>query len=215
MSYKRQLNYWETIWMLAKTDLKMRYQGSWLGAVWVFLKPFCLFLVMNFVFSHLFFRNSPNYSIRLLVGVILWSFFAEATTVGLNSLLSKAHILKKIFIPKWIIIVAATVHSAMAFFFNLIILFLFLYFYYHIYPTFTHLLLFGVYIILIYGISLTFSFITAPLLVRVRDINQLWEVGLQVLFYAPTLWITRLSPLFNNGKITLSRIMSMFMHNGP
>ena len=169
--------------MLAKTDLKMRYQGSWLGIIWVFLKPFCIFLVLNFVFSHLFFKNSPNYSIRLLMGLILWSFFAEATTVGMNSLVSKSYILKKIYIPKWIVIVSATVHSAMAFFFNLIILFIFL-FAYHVYPNLLHISLFLVYIILIYGIALTFSFFAAPLYVRVRDMNQIWEVFLNVLFYA-------------------------------
>jgi len=183
MIHKKQLHYWETIWMLAKTDLKMRYQGSWLGIIWVFLKPFCIFLVLNFVFSHLFFKNSPNYSIRLLMGLILWSFFAEATSVGMNSLISKSHILKKIFIPKWIIIVSATIHSAMAFCFNLVILFIFLFFY-NIYPNLLHISLFLIYIILIYGISLTFSFVAAPLIVRVRDMNQIWEVLLQVLFYA-------------------------------
>jgi ABC-type polysaccharide/polyol phosphate export permease len=44
--------------------------------------------------------------------------------------------------------------------------------------------LFLVYIILIYGISLAFSFFAAPLYVRLRDVNQIWEVLLQVLFYA-------------------------------
>jgi ABC-2 type transport system permease protein len=169
--------------MLAKTDLKMRYQGSWLGVIWVFLKPFCLFLILNFVFSNLFFKNNPTYTIRLLVGLILWFFFAEATTVGMNSLLSKSVILKKIFIPKWIIIISATIHSAMAFGFNLIILFLFLFFY-NIFPNILHLAMFFIYILLIYGISLTYSFFAAPLIVRFRDLNQIWEVLLQVLFYA-------------------------------
>ena len=179
----KQLHYWDTIWMLAKTDLKMRYQGSWLGAVWVFLKPFCLFLVLNFVFSNLFFKHNPHYTIRLLVGLILWSFFAEATMVGMNSLLSKAAILKKIYIPLWLIIVSSTVHSALAFLFNLTILLIFLV-YYHVFPGVLQLSVFLIYIILIYGISLTYSFFAAPLLVRFRDLNQIWEVVLGVLFYA-------------------------------
>jgi ABC-type polysaccharide/polyol phosphate export permease len=175
---------WETIWMLAKTDLKMRYQGSWLGIIWVFLKPFCLFLVMNFVFSHLFFKSVPNYSIRLLLGIILWSFFAEASMVGMQSLMAKGHILRKVFLPKWIVVVSSTIHSAIAFFLNLIILFLFLFLYYRIFPGFVQVLLFGVYALLIYGLALLFSFMTATILVRFRDLNQIWEVLLQVLFYA-------------------------------
>jgi ABC-type polysaccharide/polyol phosphate export permease len=183
MTKKKQIHYWETIWMLAKTDLKMRYQGSWLGAIWVFLKPFCLFLIINFVFSHLFFSNNNNYSIRLLVGVILWSFFAEATTNGMTSLLNKSYILKKIYIPKWVVIISSTVHSALAFSFNLVILFLFLFFYYDIYPNALHILIFFVYVFLIYGISVIFSFIAAPAFIRIRDLNQIWEVLLQLLFY--------------------------------
>ena len=184
MTKTNQIHVWETIWMLAKTDLKMRYQGSWLGIIWVFLKPFLLFLVMNYVFSHLFFNSVPNYSIRLLLGIILWSFFAEASMVGMLSLLAKSHILRKIYLPKWIIIISSTIHSAIAFLFNLVILFLFLFLYYRIYPGGIQLLLFGVYILLIYGISLLFSFMTATILVRFRDLNQIWEVLLQVLFYA-------------------------------
>jgi ABC-type polysaccharide/polyol phosphate export permease len=213
MLRKKQLHYRETIWMLAKTDLKMRYQGSWLGIIWVFLKPFCIFLVLNFVFSHLFFKNSPNYSIRLLLGLILWMFFAETTTVGLNSLMSKASVLKKIYIPKWIVIVSATFHSAMAFFFNLIILFIFL-FSYHIYPGFSHFLMFLVYIILIYGISLTFSFVTAPLFVRVRDINQIWEVLLQVLFYAsPIIYPITAVPLYVQSILYLNPMTLLIEHS--
>ncbi len=180
---KNKSNHWEVIWMLAKPDLKMRYQGSWLGAVWVFLKPFCLFLILNFVFSSLFYENNPTYTIRLLVGLILWFFFSEATTVGMNSLLSKSDILRKIYIPKWIIIISATVHSGLAFCFNAIILFLFL-IGYQVFPDIWHLLIFFIYVVLIYGISLTFSFFAAPLIVRFRDLNQIWEVLLQVLFYA-------------------------------
>jgi len=202
---KKKSNHWEIIWMLAKTDLKMRYQGSWLGALWVFLKPFCIFLVLNFVFSNLFFKSTPQYSIRLLVGLILWMFFAETTTVGMSSLLSKASILKKVYIPKWMIIISATVHSAMAFVFNLIIMFIFLVFFYNIYPGLKHLLVFTVYLILIYGISLIFSFITAPLYIRIRDLNQVWEVALQVLFYS--------SPIMYPMALIPERIQSVLYLN--
>lgn len=184
MTKTNQVHVWETIWMLAKTDLKMRYQGSWLGIVWVFLKPFSIFLVLNFVFSHLFFKSYPNYSIRLLLGIILWSFFAEASMVGMMSLLAKSHILRKVYLPKWTVIISSTIHSAMAFLFNLVIFFLFLFFYYRIFPGINQILLFGVYVMLIYGISLLFSFMTATVIIRFRDLNQIWEVLLQVLFFA-------------------------------
>jgi len=195
MKVKKQTNYREIIWMLAKTDLKMRYQGSWLGPIWVFLKPFCLFLIINFVFSNLFYKANPTYSIRLLTGLILWFFFSEATTVGMNSLLAKADILKKVYIPKWLIIISATIHSTLAFGFNLVILFIFL-FANGIFPNPVHLAFFLIYILLIYGISITFTFFAAPIIVKMRDLTQIWEVLLQVLFYgSPILYpITAVPP---------------------
>ena len=179
----KQLHYWETIWMLAKTDLKMRYEGSFLGIIWVFLKPFSIFLVLNYVFSSIFHSSTPNYSIKLLIGLILWSFFQEATTNGMTSLVNKSAILKKIFVPKWVIIISSTIHSGIAFLFNIVILFIFLIGYYHIYPKPLYILVFIYYVILVYGLSVTFSFIAAPLYVRIRDLNQVWEVLLQVLFF--------------------------------
>jgi lipopolysaccharide transport system permease protein len=101
----------------------------------------------------------------------------------MNSLLSKANILKKIYIPLWLIIISSTIHSALAFFFNLVILFIFL-FAYNVFPGILQLSVFLIYVILIYGISLTYSFFAAPLYVRFRDLNQIWEVLLGVLFYA-------------------------------
>ena len=213
MRYQKQLHYWDTIWMLAKTDLKMRYQGSWLGAIWVFLKPFCIFLVLNFVFSYLFFKSNPNYTIRLLVGLILWFFFSEATMVGMNSLLSKANILKKIYIPLWLIIVSSTVHSAIAFFFNLVILFIFL-FAYNVFPGLLQIGAFLIYIVLIYGISLAYSFFAAPLLVRFRDLNQIWEVLLGVLFYAsPIIYPISAVPPHVQSLLYLSPMTLLIEHS--
>jgi ABC-type polysaccharide/polyol phosphate export permease len=173
----------ETIWELAKTDIKLRYQGSFLGIFWVFLKPLGIFAVLNFVFSS-YFDHTPNYPIRLLTGIILWSLFSDATMKGMTSLVTKTHILKKIFMPKWEIVLASILHSAIVFLFNLIILFLFLFFFYQIFPSPLYLAMFMFYIFQIYLISLVFSLFTATVYVRLRDLDQIWEVLLRILFYA-------------------------------
>ncbi|MCF8366233.1 MAG: ABC transporter permease [Bacteroidales bacterium] len=173
----------ETIWELAKTDIKLRYQGSFLGIFWVFLKPLGIFAVLNFVFSS-YFDHTPNYPIRLLTGIILWSLFSDATMKGMTSLVTKTHILKKIFMPKWEIVLASILHSAIVFLFNLIILFLFLFFFYQIFPSPLYLAMFMFYIFQIYLISLAFSLFTATIYVRLRDLDQIWEVLLRILFYA-------------------------------
>ena len=109
-------NYKELIWMLAKTDFKLRYHGSALGYVWAILKPLLMFTILNFVFSELFNSRGngiPHYSLQLLVAIILFNFFSEGTSAGMNSLLTKSQLVTKIYVPRWTIIVAATINSAM------------------------------------------------------------------------------------------------------
>jgi ABC-2 type transport system permease protein len=178
--FKHQL---ETIWVLAKTDIKLRYQDSLLGMLWVFLKPLGLFLVLNFVFSA-FFNRDPDYPIRLLTGIMLWSLFSDATMKGMTSLVNKANILKKVFMPKWQVVVSAVLHSGIVFLINLIVLFLFFFFYYKVYPQPLNMLIFFFIVLEIYLMSLVFSFLTATIFVRLRDLDQIWELLLQILFFA-------------------------------
>ena len=165
------------------TDFKLRYQGSVLGYLWAILKPLFIFLVLNFVFTNLFQGAAKNYSLQLLTGIILWLFFAEGTTMGMQSLLSKAHLITKVYIPKYIIVVASTFNVLISFCLNLVILAVF-FAYYGVTPSLSAVAHFVFYIILIYFLILGFSFFLSTLFLRLRDLNQIWEVLLNAGFYA-------------------------------
>src|SRR5574344_1549600 len=83
---------------LVKTDFKLRYQGSILGILWSVLKPLALFAVMYVVFVRFlkFSDGTPTFPIALLLGISLWSFFSEATSVGMRSIVDRGDILRKI-----------------------------------------------------------------------------------------------------------------------
>src|ERR1035437_7615362 len=135
---KSHENYRELVMRLAKTDFKLRYHGSVLGYVWAILKPLLMFTILNFVFSSLFnFRNSgtPNYPLELLTGLLMFNFFSEGTMSGMNSLLSKAQLVTKIYVPRWTIVLGSTVNALFVYGMNLIVLILF-FFIYHKVPTF-------------------------------------------------------------------------------
>lgn len=172
---------WEKVWMLAKTDFKLRYHGSVLGIVWVLLKPLAIFAVLSFVFSHVF-KNTASYSLNLLTGLVFWNFFAEGSMVGLTSLLSKAHIITKIFVPKWIIIVASTLNTCFSFLMSVGVLAIFCLLNGVILSAFAWLQLFF-YALITYLLILSISFFLSPLYLRFRDINQIWEVFLLAAFY--------------------------------
>ena len=179
-------NYKELILRLARTDFKLRYRGSVLGYVWAILKPLLLFTILNFVFSSVFnFKNSgtPLYSLELITALLLFQFFAEGTSAGMSSLVSKSQLVTKIYVPRWTIIVSSTINSLFVFGMNLLVLILFFIGYGKL-PSLASIVMFVVYIVFLYIIILSFSFLTAPLFVRFRDLSMIWEVLLSILMYA-------------------------------
>jgi ABC-type polysaccharide/polyol phosphate export permease len=211
---KHHENYKELIWVLAKTDFKLRYHGSALGYVWALLKPLMIFVIMNFVFSSLFNpRGSGNqyYSLQLLTSIVLWTFFAEGTSAGMASLLSKAQLVTKIYVPRWTLILASTLNSALIFLMNLIIIIVF-FAYRHFLPSFEAIILFIVYSILVYIIILSFALITAPLYVKFRDFVLIWEVMLLAFFYAaPIFYPLQLLPTYIQ-RVLLINPMAYIIH---
>ncbi len=183
---KRHENYRELVLRLAKTDFKLRYHGSALGYLWAILKPLLMFTVLNFVFSSLFnFRNSgtPYYPLELITAILLFQFFSEGTTSGMNSLVSKAQLVTKIYVPRWTIVLGSTVNALFVFCMNLIVLAVFLVAYSKL-PSLLGVVMFLVYSMLLYVLIVSFSLITAPLFVRFRDLSMIWEILLSVLMYA-------------------------------
>jgi ABC-2 type transport system permease protein len=209
-------NYWELLWELARTDFKLRYHGSVLGYVWALLKPLCMFLILNFVFSNLF--NPKNtglryFSLQLIIAIILFNFFSEGTTAGLGSLLNKSNLITKIFVPRWIIVVASTVQASLFFVMNLIVIAIFCV-WYECWPGLYGVTLFAFYIVMTYLLILSFAFVTAPLFVKVRDLQHTWEVVITALFYAsPIVYPLSLLPARYHKIILANPIAYLVEHS--
>jgi ABC-2 type transport system permease protein len=195
---KSHENYRELVMRIAKTDFKLRYHGSVLGYVWVILKPLLMFTILNFVFSSIFnYRNSgtPYYPLELLTGLLLFQFFSEATMTGLTSLVAKAQLVTKIYVPRWTLVLGSTMNAMFIFGMNLIVLAIF-FAIYHKVPSLLGIGLFVVYSLLLYILALAFSFLTAPLYVRFRDLSTIWEVLLSGIMYAsPIIYPITIMPL--------------------
>lgn len=183
---RKHESYGNLIWTLAKTDFTLRYHGSILGYLWALLKPLIMFTVMYFVFSSMFnVRNTGQeyYALELLVGILLFTFFSEGTMAGMTSLLAKSQLVTKIYVPRWCIIIASTLNSAMIFIMNLAIIFIFALVLQFV-PSMLAIALFFVAVIATYILIVAFSLLTAPLFIRFRDLQMIWEVASQILFYA-------------------------------
>ena len=169
---------------LVITDFKLRYQGSALGYLWSLVRPLALFGILLVVFGFILKIGStiPHYPIYLLMGIVLWNFFVEATNGGLQSIVDRGDLIRKLNFPKYIIVVSGTISALINLGIALLVVFIFMLFSgIELRPT---ALLFPVLILELYGFALALAFFLSALYVKYRDINYIWELFLQGAFYA-------------------------------
>jgi ABC-2 type transport system permease protein len=169
---------------LVITDFKLRYQGSALGYLWSLLRPLFLFIIMYFVFVYFLKIGNgiPHWPVALLLGIVLWNFFAEVTNNGVTSIVSQGDVIRKINFPKYVILLSGSVSALINLLLNLVVIGVFMV----INHVDLHLtaLLSPLYIIEIFIFALGLSFILSTLFVKLRDVNYIWEIIMQALFYA-------------------------------
>jgi ABC-2 type transport system permease protein len=169
---------------LVVTDFKLRYQGSALGYFWSLLKPLMLFAILYVVFVRFlrFGEGIPHYAVSLLLGLVMWTFFIEATSQGMQAIVARGDIIRKINFPKYIIVISGTVSALINLILNLVVVFIFMLF------DGVHFgwsaLLFPFTIVALYAFSLGIAFLLSAVYVKFKDIGHLWEIFLQGLFYA-------------------------------
>lgn len=188
---------------LVATDFKLRYQGSILGYTWSLLRPLLLFCILYVVFVK-FLRlgnDVPHYPIYLLLGIVLWNFFTEMTSQSLGSVVARGDLIRKIRIPRWIIVLSSSVSALINLALNIVVVAVFM-------------IINGVEIsgsviwipfilVEIYLFSVGVSLFLAAAFVKYRDISPIWEIILQALFYLTPI----LYPLTLITNTTLQKII--------
>ena len=168
---------------LVVTDFKLRYQGSVLGYAWSLLKPLFLFAIMYVVFGVLIRLGSiEHYAVYLLLGIILWTFFSEATNQGLGSIIGRGDLIRKISFPKYIIVLSTTISALINLTLNLVIVGVLMAM--NGVEIHASIALFPLYIIELYIFALGLAFFLSALNVKYRDTSHIWEIIMQAAFYA-------------------------------
>ena len=169
---------------LTKTDFKLRYQGSVLGYLWALLRPLMMFAILYIVFAKLlrFGGDIPHYPVYLLTGTTMWSFFTECTSQGIQAIVSRGDLIRKISFPKYIVVVSATLTAVINMLINLAVVIIFALIN-GVEPSWTWLLV-PLSLLELYVLSLGISFLLGAINVKYRDITSIWDVCIQALFYA-------------------------------
>lgn len=172
---------WHLILQFALKDFKIRYTHSVLGYAWSVLNPLIFALLYYFVFSVFVRFDIPNYPGFLLVGIVLWTFFAEGSSNGVGALLARSAIVTKVKLPRYVVVCAAVLNAFITFAISLFILGIILW-WGGTRPTLAAaacpLLLLDL-VFLTLGVALFLS----PLHVRFRDVGYLWGIALQIGFW--------------------------------
>jgi ABC-2 type transport system permease protein len=180
---------------LAVTDFKLRFFGSVLGYLWTLVRPLMLFGVIYVVFTQVvkFGEGVKDYPVYLLTAIVLFTFFSETTSRGVKALVERENLLRKIRFPRLVIPLSVALAALFNLMANLVAVFVFV-FASGISPRVDWLqmpLLVAMLAVLATGITM----LTSALYVRYRDVEPIWEVALQVLFYAsPVLYVVTSVP---------------------
>ena len=169
---------------LAISQFKLRYTQSVLGYLWSLLKPAMMFAITYFIFVDLFKINDGTefYGLQVLLGIVVWTFFAECTSSAMQAIASNGGLIRKAYFPRSILVIAASLSSLFTFLINLVIVF--------VIAVALHQIDIGLRIVAViplllelYLLSLGISLFLAALFVQYHDVSHLWEVLMQGLFY--------------------------------
>ncbi|HEM5051196.1 TPA: ABC transporter permease [Streptococcus suis] len=193
---------------LVKTDFKLRYQGSLIGHLWSILKPLLLFTIMYLVFVRFlrFDDGTPHYAVGLLLGMVTWNFFTEATNMGMMSIVSRGDLLRKLNFSKEIIVFSSVAGAAINYAINLVVVLVFALIS-GVQFTWTSLIIFPLFVELVL-LATGVAFILSSLFVRFRDIGPIWEVVLQAGLYATPI-IYSLTFIIQRGQTNVAKIMML------
>jgi ABC-2 type transport system permease protein len=176
--------FWHLTFTIARNEFKLRFFGSMLGYLWQLVRPLLLFGVLLFVFSHVakVGGDTPHYAVFLLAGIVLFTFFAEATGGAVRSVVDRENLVRKVQFPRLVIPLSIVLIALFNLALNMVVVLGFA-LAEGVQPMFSWLeapLIIGMLVIYSTGLAMLLS----ALFVQFRDIQPIWEVVTQVLFYA-------------------------------
>lgn len=175
--------FFDLLWLSAMAELRRRYVGSVLGYLWTLLRPLLFFAILYVVFTKVFrFGDDvPNYAVFLILNLMLFEFFAEATSGATRSVLESENVVRKMQFPRIVIPLAVVLTAAMTLCLNLL-------------AAFAVMLVLGVeahatwlllplILLVLVGFTTGVALVLSSLFVGFRDIEHFWTVGLRALLY--------------------------------
>lgn len=200
------------LYELVCRDIKIKYRRSILGVLWTVLNPLLMMLILYLVFSKLFRFDIENYAIYVLSGQVIFNYYQSSTTDAMMAILGNGSLIKKVYIPKYMLVLAKILSGAVNLFASFIALLVVMMITNEkLSVTFIWVFVpFFCLILLSFGVGLLLSAIT----VRFRDILHLYGVFCTALFYlTPVIYPFSILPDYMRKMVyynPITRILEIF-----
>jgi ABC-2 type transport system permease protein len=189
--------FWHLTYNIARNEFKLKFFGSVLGYAWQVMKPLLLFGVLYVFFvviSKVGGGGKPSekfYGVQLLGSIVLFTFFAEATGGAVRSVVDRENLVRKIQFPRLVIPLAMVLLAFFNLMMNLVVVFVFAIIS-GVRPMLSWLelpLILAMLVLFSTGLAMLLS----AMYVRFRDMQPIWEVVTQIIFYGSPVIIPILS----------------------
>jgi ABC-2 type transport system permease protein len=178
--------FFDLLWLMSVTEFKRVYFGTVLGYLWSLVRPLMLFGILYFVFTEGLKIGTTDevehYAVMLLMGIVLFTFFSEATNESVASVVTQEGVVRKTQFPRLVIPLATVLTCSFNLALNYLVVLVFVVVF-GVDPTWTWLLLPVAFFFLIV-LTVAVCSALSVLYVRFRDVAIIWAVVAQVLFYA-------------------------------
>ncbi len=208
--------FWALTFTLARTEFKLRFYGSMLGYVWTLMRPLLLFSVLWVFFTKIGHVNDGTkpgekyYGAQLLGSIVLFTFFIEGTTNAVRAVVDRENLVRKIHFPRLVIPLSVVLLAMFNLALNLIVVAIFA-ISAGVRPMLSWLelpLIAGALIVFAAGMAMLLS----ALFVHFRDIQPIWEVVAQILFYASPVIISIQTVIAKLGKTSPPGLHISWLH---
>jgi ABC-2 type transport system permease protein len=171
-------------WTMATAEFKLRFYGSALGYLWQLARPMLLFGVLLVVFTIVVrLGNTVElYAPTLLFGIVLFTYFSEATAGAVSAMVDRENLVRKIDFPRLAVPLSVVITATFNFVLNMVpVLIVLIAMGAEIRWTWLELVPLAMALALL---SIGIAMILSAAYVRARDVQPIWEVFLQAMFYA-------------------------------
>lgn len=203
MFFKAVYKYRWLLEQLVVRDLNVKYKRSYLGYLWSLLNPLLMMIVISIIFSYIFRFDIENFPIYLICGQVVFNFFAESTSMAMQSISQSVGLINKVSLPKVIIPMSKVLSSFINLLLSLIsVLIVIIVTKTKIYWT---VVLFPIPIIYLFFISLGVGLFMSVLATYFKDMLYLYTIFTQILMY--------LTPIFYPIKAVPMQVQFLIKFN--